>query len=62
MVKPKIFMIMPFEDVFFEVYEMIKSKFNDKFEFSNAAVEDNQQNILADITLSCTESYIFLHC
>lgn len=49
MVKPKIFMIMPFEDGFFEVYEMIKSKFNDKFEFSNAAVEDYQQNILADI-------------
>lgn len=47
--KPKIFVIMPFDEIFFEVYEMIKNRFQDKYEFNNAAGEDNQQNILADI-------------
>ncbi len=49
MEKAKVFVIMPFEDEFFEAYEMIKSQFQENFEFSNAADEDNQQNILADI-------------
>ena len=47
--KPKIFVIMPFSDEFFESYEMLKRKFDDDYEFSNAGDEDNQQNILADI-------------
>ena len=49
MPKPKVFVIMPFTDEFFESYEMIKNHFEDKFEFSHAGDEDNQQNILADI-------------
>jgi len=40
---------MPFSDEFFESYEMIKQYFEEKFEFSHAGEEDNQQNILADI-------------
>ena len=47
--KPKVFVIMPFSDEFFESYEMIKNHFEDEFEFSHAGDEDNQQNILADI-------------
>lgn len=47
--KPKIFVIMPFGDTFFEAYEMIKNHFENRFDFSNAAAEDNQQNILSDI-------------
>lgn len=40
---------MPFKDEFFEVYETLKIKFADEFEFSNAGDEANQQNILKDI-------------
>lgn len=47
--KSKVFVIMPFEDKFFEMYEMLKIRFSDNFEFSNAADEGNQQNILKDI-------------
>lgn len=49
MAKAKVFVIMPFSDDFFESYELIKSHFEDDFEFSHAGEEDNQQNILADI-------------
>ena len=49
MEKAKVFVIMPFEDSFFEAYEMIRSQFQNDYDFSNAANEDNQQNILADI-------------
>lgn len=49
MEKKKVFMIMPFEDKFFEVYEMLKRQFEKEFIFSHAGDEDNQQNILKDI-------------
>lgn len=49
MSKSKVFVIMPFADEFFESYEMLKSHFDDEFDFSHAGDEDNQQNILADI-------------
>ncbi len=49
MERTKVFVIMPFEDEFFESYEMLKEHFREDFEFSNAGEEDNQQNILADI-------------
>lgn len=49
MEKAKVFVIMPFSDEFFESYELIKSNFENDFEFSHAGEEDNQQNILADI-------------
>ena len=45
----KVFMIMPFEDVFFEVFEMLKIEFSEGFSFSNASQEGNPQNILKDI-------------
>jgi len=34
--KPTVFMIMPFQDEFLEVYEMLKIEFNSEFDFSNA--------------------------
>lgn len=49
MPKAKVFVIMPFSDEFFDSYEMIKSKFEEEFEFMHAGEIDNQQNILADI-------------
>jgi len=45
----KVFMIMPFEEEFFKVYEELNGKLGDKYEFSNAEAENNQQNILSDI-------------
>lgn len=49
MEKKKVFFIMPFQDEFFEVYEMVKTEFSDSFEFSNAEAEGNQQNVLKDV-------------
>lgn len=60
MEKKKVFMIMPFQDEFFEVYEMIKRKFSDRFEFSNAGSEENQQNILKDIIQPIYETDIVI--
>lgn len=47
--KKKVFVIMPFQEDFFEMYEMLKMEFSDKYEFTNAGEEGNQQNILQDI-------------
>ena len=58
--KKKIFMIMPFNDEFFEVYEMLKMRFSDTFEFSNAGEEGNQQNILKDIIQPLYEADIVI--
>lgn len=58
--KKKVFVIMPFQDEFFEVYEMLKMKFSDKFDFSNAGDEANQQNILKDIIQPIYEADIVI--
>ena len=42
-------MIMPFQEQFLGLYDMLKNKFGDKYEFSNAGDLDNQQSILQDI-------------
>ena len=47
--KKKVFVIMPFKDEFLEVYEMLKVKFGERFEITNAGDEGNQQSILKDI-------------
>jgi len=50
MEKSKVFMIMPFQEAFFEAFEMLKERFSDKFEFSHAGDDvTTQQNILKDI-------------
>lgn len=53
-------MIMPFEDKFFEVYEMLKREFDKDFIFSHAGDEDNQQNILKDIIQAIYEADIIV--
>lgn len=60
MEKQKVFFIMPFADEFFEVYEMLKQQFSDLFDFSNAADECNQQNILKDIVQPIYEADIIV--
>ena len=60
MEKKKVFVIMPFQDKFFEVYEMLKMEFNDSFEFSNASDEGNQQNILKDIVQPIYEADVII--
>ena len=44
--KSNVFVIMPFQEEFFEMYEMLKIEFSEKYEFTNAGDEGNQQNIL----------------
>lgn len=60
MPKSKVFMVMPFSDEHFELYEMIKGEFTEHFEFSNAAQEGNQQNILKDIIQPIYEANIII--
>ena len=49
MEKAKVFVITPFGEEFLALYDHMKRKFADKFEFTNAGDLDNQQNILKDI-------------
>lgn len=58
--KKNVFVIMPFKDIFFEVYEMLKAEFSDKYVFSNAAEEANQQNILTDIIKPIYEADVII--
>ena len=60
MEKKKVFVIMPFEEKFFEIYEMLKRQFEDDFVFSHAGDEDNQQNILKDIIQAIYEADIII--
>ncbi|MBR4333328.1 MAG: hypothetical protein IKP72_11680 [Clostridia bacterium] len=60
MEKKKVFVIMPFQDQFFEVYEMLKMQFQEGFEFSNANDEGNPQNILKDVVQPIYEADIIL--
>ena len=46
---PNVFMIMPFQEQFLKLYEVMKKKLKDEFSFYNAGDLDNQQNILQDI-------------
>lgn len=48
--KPVVFMIMPFDDEFFDTYGMLKERFAGEFDFSHAGDDVNtQQSILKDI-------------
>lgn len=47
--KKSVFVIMPFQEEFFEMYEMLKMEFSENYEFVNAGDTGNQQNILRDI-------------
>lgn len=47
--KPKVFVIMPFEDDFFSLFEELKNEFSKEYEFINAGDLENQQNILQNI-------------
>jgi len=60
MEKSKAFVIMPFEEDFFDSYNMIADYFKEDYLFSNAANEDNQQNILADIVKPIIEADVIL--
>lgn len=51
---------MPFKNEFFEVYEMLKMTFADRFEFNNAGDESNQQNILKDIIQPIYEADVII--
>lgn len=60
MEKKKVFVIMPFDEKFFEIYEMLKRQFENDFVFSHAGDEDNQQNILKDIIQAIYEADIII--
>jgi len=47
--KPSVFVVMPFNDDFFALYEYLKKTFENDFVFINAGDLDNQQNIIQDI-------------
>ncbi len=47
--KPKVFVITPFNDDFLALFSEMKNKFSEQYDFTNAGDLDNQQNILQDI-------------
>ena len=49
--KPTVFVITPFADNFLALYDALKERFSESFEFTNAGDLDNQQNILKDIVV-----------
>lgn len=58
--KPKIFVIMPFEEIFFDIFNLLKNKFGDIYNFSHAGDLGGQQSILKDIVLGINEADIIL--
>ena len=60
MEKRKVFVIMPFQDGFFDVYETLKKEFMKEFDFSNANDEGNPQNIMKDVIQPIYEADIVL--
>jgi len=59
--KKKVFMIMPFTDEHFEVYEMLKERFADEFEFTHAGDDvSTQQNLLKDIIQMIYDSDVII--
>ena len=60
MSKLKVFMIMPFQEQFLKLYDMIKDRLGKEYEFSNAGDLDNQQNILQDIVIGITSADIVI--
>ncbi len=60
MKKPVVFVIMPFDEDYLELYEELKNSFIDGYEFINAGDLDNQQNILRDIVVGIAKSDIII--
>lgn len=60
MQKGKVFMAMPFEDKFFETFEILKRKFEKDFEFIHAGETPSQQNILKDIIQNIYDADIII--
>lgn len=60
MEKLKVFMIMPFQEQFLGLYDMLKNKLGDKYEFSNAGDLDNQQSILQDIVMGIANADVII--
>ena len=58
--KPKVFVIMPFEDDIKALYDSMKDRYKDKYEFTYAGDMDNQQNILKDIVLGISSANIII--
>lgn len=55
-----IFVIMPFEDTFFQTFDEIKEYLGDSYNLAHASEVDNQQNILADVIRPIYEADIIL--
>ncbi len=60
MIKANVFMIMPFEDEFFKVYDILKRKFEDVYVITHAGKTDNIQNILVDILSMMREADVVI--
>ena len=58
--KKKVFVIMPFDPENLQLFDTIRTRLGERYEFSHAGVEDNQQNILADIVSPIYEADIII--
>lgn len=60
MSKPNVFMIMPFEDDFFKVFELLKRKIGEEVVITHAGNSGNLQNILEDILTMMNNADVIL--
>ncbi len=60
MQKGKVFMAMPFEEQFFNTFEILKNEFKKDFEFIHAGETSSQQNILKDIIQNIYDADIII--
>ena len=60
MEKLNVFMIMPFQEQFLGLYDMIKNKLGEKYNFSNAGDLDNKRNILQDIVTGIANADVII--
>ncbi len=59
-VKPKVFVITPFNEDLLALYDELKKTFAEEYEFNNAGDLDNQQNILKDIVVGINNADIII--
>lgn len=58
--KPSVFVIMPFNDDYFALYEEFKNVLGNDYEFQNAGDLDSQQNILKDIVVGINNADVII--
>ena len=58
--KPTVFVIMPFREEFFEVFDLLKEHFKEEYEFKHASTDKNHRNIMQDVVQGLKEADVVI--